>query len=131
MSEVTELSYREAVPVVIGGSTLYCERFRAFSVRRINEESDAAGGTVITNNATGSTKLIFTGRICTEGSPEDFIYSFNELVHSASAIAVEYMGLSFTGCRILSYSFEDRGGEWADVSVTLMTSETITRSSAQ
>ncbi len=130
MSAISELSCREAVPVTIGGSTVYCERFRAFSVRRINEEPTADGGAVITNNSTGSTRLVFSGRVCTDNSPGDFVYSFNDLVHSASAITVEYMGLSFSGCRMLSYSFEDKGGEWADVSVTLMTSDAVTRSNA-
>ena len=128
MSTVTELSYREAEPVSINGTTVYCERFRALSARSINEESTVDGNTVITENASRSTRLIFYGRVCTEDSPEDFIYNFDQLVHSASAFAVSFMGLSFTDCRMLSYSFDSRGADWADVTVTLITSENISRS---
>lgn len=130
MSTVTELSYREAVPVNIGGVTVYCERFRAAAERRINEESTADGGSVLTNSASRSTELTFTGRICTDDSPEDFIYSFNSLVRSSSSFNVTYMELIFAACCMVSYSFEDKGGEWADVSVTLLTNDSITRSNA-
>ncbi len=128
MSNVTELSYREAKPVSINGKTVYCERFRAFSARSINEESTVDGGLVITDNASRSTRLVFYGRVCTDDSPESFILNFNQLVHSASAFAVTFMGLIFSSCRMLSYSFDSRGGDWADVTVTLVTSDSIARS---
>lgn len=128
MSNVTELSCREAEPVSINGKTVYCERFRAFSARSINEESTVDGGLVITDNASRSTKLVFCGRVCTDDSPESFILNFNQLVHSASAFAVTFMGLNFSSCRMLSYSFDSRGGDWADVTVTLVTSDSIVRS---
>lgn len=128
MSTVTELSYREAEPVSINGTTVYCERFRAISARSINEESTVDGNTVITENASRSTRLIFYGRVCTEDSPEDFIYNFNQLVHSASSFTVTFMGLSFSSCRMLSYSFDSRSTDWADVTVTLITPDNIIRS---
>lgn len=128
MSITTELSYREAQPVTISGVTVYCERFRAFSARNINEESTVDGNTVITGNAIRNTRLVFYGRVCTEDSPEAFILNFNQLVHSASAFTVDFMGLSFPTCRMFSYSFDSKDGDWADVTVTLVTSDTIIRS---
>ena len=124
----TSLTVREAVPVTIGGVTLYCESFKASAVRNISENAATNGNTVITNNSSRSTKLIFSGRICTDNSPDDFIYSFNELVHSAAPFLVSYMGLDFNNCHMLAYTFNDKGGEWVDVSVTLITADTITRS---
>lgn len=128
MTEVTAINERKPVPVAIGGSTLFCEGFKASAVRSITEESTSDGGTVFTNNASRSTKLIFSGRVCTEGSPADFIYSFNALVNSSAGFNVEYMGLVFSGCRMLSYSFSDNGGDWADVTVTLITADAVARS---
>ena len=128
MSTVTELSCREAEPVSINGKTVYCERFRAFSARSINEESTVDGDLVITDNASRSTKLVFYGRVCTDDSPESFILNFNQLVHSTSAFSVTFMGLIFSSCHMMSYSFDSRGGDWADVTVTLVTSSSIARS---
>ena len=125
MRTVTELSYREAEPVSINGKTVYCERFRAFSARSINEESTVDGDLVVTDNAQRSTRLVFCGRVCTDDSPESFIVNFNQLVHSDSAFAVTFMGLNFSSCRMLSYSFDSRGGDCADVTVTLITSGRI------
>jgi hypothetical protein len=124
----SSLTKREAVPVTIGGYTVYCESFKASSVRDINESPTVVGGTVITSNSSRTTKLVFSGRICSENSPADFIFSFNDLVHSAAAFSVSYMELVFNNCHMLAYSFADKGGNWADISVTLVTADTITRS---
>ena len=128
MSEVTAFSCRKAVPVDIGGITVYCESFKASAARVLNEESTADGGTAVTNSAFRSSRLSFSGRVCTQGQPGDFVLGFNALVHSPADFSVEYMGLIFSGCRMMSYSLEDKGGEWAEISVTLTTSETIERS---
>ena len=124
----TSLSDRKAVPVVIGGITIYCEGFKASALRNIDENSTVVGDTVMTSNASRSTKLIFTGRICSENSPDDALFSLNALVNSASSFTVEYMGLDFDNCYMSAYSFTDKGGDWTDVSVTLITADTITRS---
>lgn len=126
----TSLTKREPVPVTISGITLYCESFKASAVRDISESSTVVGGTVITGNSSRSTKLIFSGRICSDDSPDDVIFSFNALVHSASAFTVSYMGLDFNNCRMLSYSFSDKGETWSDAAVTLVTADTITRSAS-
>jgi hypothetical protein len=127
MSGATAFSCRRAVPVSIGGIIVYCESFRATAARVLSEESTADGGTAVTNSAYRSTRLVFSGRVCTQGQPEDFILGFNGLVHSAADFTVEYMGLIYGGCRMLSYSFEDKGGEWAEVSVTAVTEQTVER----
>ena len=128
MRIVTSLNERKPAAVVIGGTTLFCDSFKASAVRSITEESTADGDTVITNNASRSTRLTFTGRISAEGAPENAVYSFNALVNSAAPFNVEHMGLVFADCRMLSYSFDDKGGDWADVTVVLITAEPVTRS---
>ena len=130
MSTVTAINERKPAAVVIGGVTFFCESFKASAVRSIAEESTSDGGTVVTNNASRSTRLTFTGRVSTEGAFEDAVYSFNELVNSASVFNVEHMGLVFADCRMLSYTFDDKGGDWADVTLVLLTAEPVTRSNA-
>lgn len=130
MRTVTAINERKPAAVVIGGVTLFCESFRASAVRIITEESTADGKTVLTNNASRSTRLTFSGRVSIDGSPEDAVLSFNALVNSASSFNVEHMGLVFADCRMLSYSFDDRGRDWADVTVVLLTAEPVVRSIA-
>lgn len=127
MRTVTTLSERKPEAVIIGGTTLYCESFKASAVRSITEESTADGGTVLTNSASRSTRLVFSGRVSAEDLPQNAVYRFNALVNSASAFNVEYMELRFSDCRMLSYSFDDKGGDWADVTVVLLTAEPVTR----
>ena len=127
MSSITILTEREAVPVNIGGTVIYCESFRITAARVLTEESTADGGTVLTNSALRSSRLTFSGRVCTQSRGGELIPDFNALVHSSSAFVIEYMGLVFAGCRMLSYTLEDRGGDWADVSVTVITAETVRR----
>lgn len=123
----TELTKHEAVPVNIASAVIYCDSFKAVSARSINEESTADGGSVFTNNASRSTKLTFSGRIFADYSA-DFICGFNALVKNSAAFNVEYMGLCFNNCRLLSYTFDNRKGDWADVTVTLLTDDNIVRS---
>ncbi|MBP5580182.1 MAG: hypothetical protein J6X85_00060 [Ruminococcus sp.] len=130
MRTVTAINERKPAAVVIGGVTLFCESFRASAVRSITEESTADGETVLTNNASRSTRMTFSGRVSIDGSPEDAVLSFNALVNSASPFNVEHMGLIFADCRMLSYSFDDRRGDWADITVVLLTAEPVSRSIA-
>lgn len=119
---ITALIKREPVPAEIGGLTLYCEGFKASAVRAIAEESSADGAMVITNSSSRSTRLTFSGRVCTEDEPESFVLAVNDMISSGESFTVRYMGLSFYGCRLLSYSFEDKGGEAALAQVTLLSS---------
>ena len=130
MSTVTAINERKPAEVVIGGVAFYCESFKASAVRSIAEESTSDGGTVFTNTASRSTRLTFAGRVSTDGAPENAVYSFNGLVNSAAAFNVEHMGLVFADCRMLSYTFDDKGGDWADVTVVLLTAEPVTRRNA-
>lgn len=127
MSSITTLTEREAVPVNIGGTTVYCESFGITAARVLTEESTADGGTVLTNSAFRSSRLTFSGRVCTQSGGGELILGLNALVHSSAAFGIEYMGLVFTGCHMLSYTLEDKGGNWADISVTVITAETVRR----
>ena len=127
MSTYTALTERSALPVNIGGTVIYCESFRISAARVMKEESTADGGTVLTNSAFRSSRLAFTGRVCITDGPEDIILGYNALVRPASGFGINYMGLSFSDCRMLSYTLEDKGGEWADVTVTVMTAEPVIR----
>lgn len=128
MSSVTALTKREPVPVKMGALILYCEGFKASGVRAVAEESSVDGAAVITNNAARSTRLTFSGRVCTDGRPMDFVIAANGMIHSAMTFVTEYMGLIFSECRLISYSFEDKGGEAALASVTLLSTGIIEES---
>ena len=123
----TELTKHEAVPVNIASAVIYCDGFKASAARSINEESTAGGGSVFTNDASRSTKLTFSGRVFSDFAA-DFVFSFNALVKNSALFNAEYMGLCFNNCRLLSYTFDNKKGDWADVSVTLMTDDNIVRS---
>lgn len=124
---LTSLTKHEAVPVNIADTIIYCEGFKASAVRNISEESTVDGGSVFTNMACRSTRLIFSGRIFADAAG-DFIYSFNALIKGSGCFDVEYMGLSFANCHMLSYTLDNKGEDWAAVSVTLISNDNIRRS---
>lgn len=124
---LTSLTKHEAVPVNIADTAIYCESFKASAVRSISEESTVDGGSVFTNMACRSTKLSFSGRLIADDSG-DFIYSFNALIKGGDCFDVEYMGLSFVNCHMLSYTLDSKGEDWAAVSVTLISNDDIQRS---
>lgn len=119
---ITALIKREPAAVKIGKLTIYCEGFKASAARAVAEESSADGAAVITNNASRSTRLVFSGRVCTEDEPMSFVLAVNDMIRSGEPFTAEYMGLRFFECRLLSYSYEDKGGEAALASVTLLSS---------
>lgn len=128
MSIITKLSSREAIPVSIGELTLWCEEFKASAVKSFSEEATVSGDTVITNSCSHSLKLIFSGRICSEESPVSFVQSVNNMLRTQESFNVEYRGLAFSQCRIQSFSAEDRGEDFINASLTLVTAENVSLS---
>lgn len=114
---------REAVPVQIGPVTLYCESFRAAGSSVLYEQPTVSGGTVITNRYKRSSELTFTGRVY--GTAAEIIAVFDILTGGHPALSLTYRELSFTGCLLRSYTAEDSGGDFTDVTVTLSTNDTF------
>jgi len=119
MSTETYLCRRKAVPVNIGDMQLYCEEFTAAAARALSEEGTVSGGAAVTGTFPHSTKLTMKGRVFDEDEPLRHVLTLNDMLRSASVLTVEYRGLFFGNCRIVSYKAGDSGSDWIDVSVTL------------
>lgn len=121
----TKLTSREAVPVEIGELRLYCEEFKAAGVRSFSETASVSGVDVITNSCPKAMKITFSGRICDEESPLGFITYANNMMRSADELDISYRGVEFSGCRIQSFSAEDRGEAYISASITLITPNNV------
>ena len=119
MSTETYLSRPKAVPVNIGDMQLYCEEFTASAARALSEEGTVSGGAAVTGTFPRSAKLTLSGRVFDEDSPLRHVLMLNDMLRSASVLTVEYRGLFFGNCRIVSYKAGDCGSEWLDISITL------------
>jgi len=120
------VTHRESVPVQIGAVTLYCESFRAAGSAVIYEQPSVSGKTVVTNRYKRSSELTFRGRVY--GTAADIIAVFDTLTGGSSPLSLTYRELSFTGCTLRSYSAEDGGGDFIDITVTLVTNDSFTLS---
>ncbi len=122
---VTTITNRESVPVTIGTLTLWCEDFKAAAVRSFTEESLVSGGAVVTNTCPKSMKLTFSGRICSGDAPLDFVKTASDMLRSGESYTVTYRGFAFGNCRVQSFSAEDKGEDFAGVSVVLVTGDSV------
>ncbi|MBR4626855.1 MAG: hypothetical protein IKO47_04020 [Ruminococcus sp.] len=119
MSTSTFLEQRKAVPVYIGDMLLYCESFTAEAERTVAEKSTVDGDAALTNTFPRRAKLTLTGRVFNEEEPLMNVLMLNDMLRSASVLTVEYRGLYFGNCRILSYKAADTGKSFLDLSLTL------------
>ena len=118
------VTHRESVPVQIGAVTLYCESFRAAGSAVIYEQPSVSGKTVVTNRYKRSSELTFRGRVY--GTAADTIAVFDARTGSSSPLSLTYRELSFTGCTLRSYSAEDSGGDFTEITATLVTNDSFT-----
>lgn len=122
MNSVTTITNREAAPVAIGEMTLWCEDFKVAAVRSFTEDTLVTGGGTITNTCPRAMKLTFAGRIC--GSP-DFVKSASDMLRSDQPYTVTYRGLVFSGCRVQSFTAEDKDEDFIFAAITLITNEAV------
>lgn len=125
MSIAAKLSSRESVSVSIGDITVWCEEFKASAVKSFSEEATVSGNTALTNSCPHSMKLTFSGRICSEDSPLSFVMNANNMLRTQESFDVEYRGLLFSKCRVQSFSAEDKGEDFINASLTLVTAENV------
>ncbi len=125
MTETTTLTSREAVPVTIGLITLYCENFKASAARRLTEESTVAGEGVITNDSNRAMEMTFSGRVYDEQEPLRYLlYAYN-MLRSGMTASLNYRGLSFSACHMKAFNIEDIGEEYYNISITVMTQNSV------
>ena len=119
MSTATYLNQRKAVPVNIGDMLLYCEEFTAAAARTVSEQGTVSGSAAVTGTFPHSAKLTMKGRAFDEDEPLSHVLMLNDMLRSSTVLTVEYRGLFFANCRIVSYKAGDCGNDWLDVTVTL------------
>lgn len=125
MNETTTFTAREAFPVAIGSVTMYCEKFRASAARRFTEESTVIGGDVFTNESPRSMEMTFSGRICVENAPLlTLLNAYNTLRRSVRN-DISYRGLVFRNCQMKSFTVEDSGLDYVELSVTAITADDV------
>ncbi|MBQ6180207.1 MAG: hypothetical protein IJK31_00785 [Ruminococcus sp.] len=122
MSSVTELTKREAVPVVFSGYTLWCESFKAEETRVVSEKATVDGKGLVTNSFPKLMKLTFCGRICDETAPLGFVTAASGMLRNGTVFAVSYRGLSFTGCRVQSFKAEDKSEAFIYAEISVLSS---------
>ena len=130
MSITTELLHREAIPVTVGGTDVYCENFRASAVKAVNEETTVNGSSIITSAGIRAVRLTFSGRIYDKDAPLKFLADISGEMDS-QPFDVEYRGLEFSDCILQKYEVTDSGKDWTDASFTLITSSEITEEDEQ
>ena len=123
-----ELNSRKAVPVTIGSTVIYCDDFRVTAVKSVSEAATASGLGVISNVFPRAAKLTISGRIYDEDNPMGAVISANAMLRSTLTLEIEYRGLKFTGCYVQSYDIRDPGKDYIEVSITLLTQQSITNS---
>lgn len=128
MSIISEISSREAYPVHIGTITLFCERFQLTGTRQFSETASVDGTDIITNSSRKALKITFEGRIPFEQFPLYSAADADDILYLGTASDVEYRGIVFPQCRILSFSFKDEGEDFIRCVITVYTAEKSERS---
>lgn len=121
----TVLNSREAIPVKIANFVLYCEEFKASAVRSISEEPTVMGERAVTRSFPRAAKLTFSGRICNETNPLDFVMKANNALHAKVKYDISYRGITFLNCTLQGFTAEDSGEDYIKASVTVVTSDNI------
>jgi len=114
------ITSRTAQPVSIGDIDFYCESMKASAVNVFYEQPTVSGDTVISNEYRKASKLIFSGRAYID-SQFSLLTRLNNIMKSSQSFSVTYMGIIIDGCRLQSFTFDDKGLDYAEISVTLIT----------
>ncbi|MBP3761448.1 MAG: hypothetical protein J6I55_08270 [Ruminococcus sp.] len=114
------ITSRTAQPVNIGDIDFYCESMKASAVNVFYEQPTVSGDTVISNEYRKASKLIFSGRAYID-SQFRILANLNNMMKSSQSFSVTYMGIIIDGCRLQSFTFDDKGLDYAEISVTLIT----------
>lgn len=123
MNPTTVISAVKPVAVTLGNFTLYCENFCAERTRLFSEQNTCSGNVVFSNTGKKAMKITLKGRVFSSELPTDFLIEADRLIDSSEELSFDYRGAFFTGCRLLSFSFEDKGEDLCFAAVTLITSE--------
>lgn len=121
MSDISVISAKTPLPVALGDFTLFCESFSAERARVFTEQTTSGGKIVFSNTGKKAMRITLKGRIYDESLPTSFIIAADSLISSGESLDIEYRGAFFSGCRLLSFSSEDKGEDFIHAAVTLIT----------
>ena len=120
MSEDVNITSRTAPCITMGNIDFYCDSMKVSAVNVFYEQPTVSGDTVVSNEYRKASRLEFSGRIC--GSTRfETMAELNNMIKSPQSFSVTYMGIIISGCRLQSFTFADKGLDYAEISVTLMT----------
>lgn len=123
MSDTTYVSAKKPMAVTLGSFTLYCEHFFAERTRTFSEQNTSGGNIIFSNTGRKAMRITLKGRVYSEGLPASFLISVESLISGSDTVSFQYNGAVFNECRLLSFSYEDKGEDFIYASVTLITPE--------
>lgn len=121
MSTAAAITSREALPVTVGGCTVYCDSFRVSAIRAVNEETTVDGNSIVTSSGLRAARLVFSGRIYDADCPLGFLADIGSAMSGGQTYTVTYRGLRFADCILQKYELTDSCRDWTEVSFTLIT----------
>lgn len=121
MSETAVISTKTAYPVRIGSLLLFCEQFRAVGLRNYTEKNTVNGDTVFTGTGKKMLRITMKGRICNLHYPVGMLVIADTVLREETAFTMEYRGITFSNCRLQSFTAEDMGENYINCSVTVIT----------
>ncbi|MCD7890307.1 MAG: hypothetical protein LUG26_00590 [Ruminococcus sp.] len=128
MSSSTEVSLKESYPVRIGTLLMYCEHFKAVGTKNLAEKTTVSGYTFFSNMNKRALKITFEGRIYDEYFPLRMLLYTDSFMNGDGKCTVEYRGITFTECRVQTFTAKDKGEDYIHASITLVTAESTTQS---
>lgn len=117
------INIHESVPVKIGDVVLYCEKFRASGVKNYSEHNTVSGDVTVTNFGKKAVRLTFSGRICNENNPIDFLVSVNNFMKNNDTFSIEYKNVIFGQCHVQSFVTDDNNDDFISATVTVISTE--------
>lgn len=123
MSVSAAVSAKEAYPVRVGALLMYCEHFKASGTRVFSEKATVSGDTFFSNVNKKALRITLEGRIYDEYVPLRMLLYTDALMNADTPCTIEYRGMTFTNCRVQSFSAEDKGEDYIYASITLVTVE--------
>lgn len=121
MSETAVISTKTAYPVYIGSLLLFCEQFRAVGLRNYTEKNTVNGDTVFTGTGKKVLRITMKGRICNLRYPVGMLVIADTVLREETGFTMEYRGITFSNCRLQSFTAEDMGENYINFSVTVIT----------
>lgn len=98
-------------PVTLGEVTFCVQSWQMTGQRIISEQPAADGACVITNSSQRGRRLVLEGIWVTDSEPDSLILLLDSYITSGSGFDFTLRQLSFSDCRLMKYTAEEKGDE--------------------